>query len=186
MPSRKKTSKQDQSARPAAPRQKRNPSREPYASPFPDDMRSTLDIPTALAEIQRATRKSEAAQLQIKGGRELFVSPEASDMSAAATVSFHLSMVESLAQWGKQSEAGRSKGGKNRGQQRKDDARDAAVAICIAAMELLASHAPREISGILMQRGYGSRDKILRALRDDPSTARHWPPRKKKPRKLSV
>jgi hypothetical protein len=79
---------------------------------------------------------------------------------------------------GKASRASNSKGGKGRGQQRKDDAALAAKAIRDTATDLLSAHAPRDISGILMQRGYGSRTKILRALRSHPLG--HWAPRQKK------
>jgi hypothetical protein len=86
--------------------------------------------------------------------------------------------VDRLVIAGKASRAGQSKGGKNRGQDKRNEADNKGDVIRNAATALLSDQAPRYISGILMNRGLGSRPKILRALKSHPSG--NWPTRKKK------
>ena len=148
----------------------RDPSAEPFASPYSDEEPNKLDTPATLAEIERASRKPEAARQQRAGGLKLFVDPNESDSSAGATVSIHLSAVKALAQFGKQSKASLSKGGEKRARQRKDEANAIAETICSEATRLLANdHAPREISGILKDPG------ALRKPSKNPARIAHGP-----------
>ena len=157
-----------------AAKRKRDPSKEPFASPpYSDDERRALDSTALLSEWERATRKSQSALEQKKRGEMLpFLNPQASDASARATadpameqITRKMVVVETL-------RAGQRKAGNDRARDMKADAYPKHKRIRDMATELLKSNTPREIVSLIVECGH-TETTVRRALRTHPRG--YWP-----------
>lgn len=90
----------------------RDPSREPYPSPYTDADRGELSIPASLKELERASAKVGLAKAQKSGwlAAPLYADADASEASATASAGLLTGMVERLARKGEVFDHGRPLG----------------------------------------------------------------------------
>lgn len=159
-------------------KRRRDPSREPLASPYSDEERRALDGVALQRELERAVRKSQSAQEQMKRGESLpFLDPQESDMSAGKTALYATEVINKKIIVVDKLRAGQRMAGRDRARVLKKNAEENYENIHRLATNLLLTNVPREIVRLIVEGGY-TETTVRRALRTHPS--RRW---KRKPGK---
>lgn len=164
-----------------AAKQRREPEsepREPFASDHTQEEMLALDGAAQLAEIERATRKSQSAQDQIARGDVLpYLNPEDRDHSAMATVGSLVPEIEWKVAATEKLRDGQRRSGRRRAKDSKDAAAPKYAKIRKLADGLLQDNSPREVVRLIGEHGYPA-TTVRRALRDHKTG--HWSPKRRK------